>query len=295
MITHRARMLLLHALLALPLLAPGLAAPGELSPPEDLPALEHGKLATSDATPVDPGILEIELSYGPSWSLRGAGSFDRAAPGHAHEVGLGLTYGLLTGLDAAVSAGWASAYDAAWDLEPGDGISGPEHGQGLTDVAAGARWRFLRRAGSLELALLGGVVAPAGARASVGRVGISQEHWSADLALVGSGDRGAVTANAEIGASVPFGARRGSARGTLFANVAAGWHVRPWLQPELELNYERAWSAGPTPGPESLSVTAGVVAPFGDGYRIVAGAQYAVWGRHTAQTVAATVAFKWAY
>ena len=278
--------------LALLLLLPGVAAP------DDLPAPEHGKLATSDATPVDPGALEVELSYEPSWNLRGAGSFARSAAGHARVLGLGVTYGLRHGVDVSASGGWASAYDAAWDHDPSDGISGPAHGAGLTDLAAGVRWRFLQREGEgrlFELAVLGGVVAPIGARASLDRVGLSQEHWSADAALVASGDRGAFTANAELGASAPFGARRGAARGALFANVAAGWQLLPWLQPELELHYDRAWSAGATPDAELLGVTGGVVAPFGEGYRLAAGVQCAVWGRHAARTAAATVAFKWAH
>lgn len=275
--------------LALLLLLPALAAP------DDRIALEHGKLATSDATPVDPGALEVELSYERSRDLRGAGSFDRSAGGDAQTLGVGLTYGVREGIDASVSAGWGTAYAAAWDHVPDDGISGPARGEGLTDLAAGVRWRFLRAEAGLELALLGGLVAPLGARASVDHVGLSQEHWSADAALVASGDRGAFTANAELGVAVPFGARRGDARGTMFANVAAGWQLLPWLQPELELHYERAWSAGPTPDADLLGVTGGVVAPFGEGYRLAAGVHYAVWGRHAGQTAAATVAFKWAY
>ena len=63
----------------------------------------------------------------------------------------------------------------------------------------------------------------------------------------------------------------------------------------MELNYQRAYEASPEPDADLLCATGGVVAPFGKGYRIAAGAQYAARGRHTGQFVGAILAFKWAF
>jgi hypothetical protein len=39
---------------------------------------EHGKVATSDASPVGARAMEAELTFGPSWKLPGAGPFERS-------------------------------------------------------------------------------------------------------------------------------------------------------------------------------------------------------------------------
>jgi len=266
--------------------APQPASEAEQSGPE------HGKLNTSDASPVGAHTTEVEVSYGPSWNLHGQGDFDRSARGNTHPLGLTVTYGIVDDVDVSVEVGYATAYDSAYD--DGSGKIGSAHGQGLTDSATGIRWRFLSRPG-LDLALKSGLVLPTGAKSTSTKVGLTQSFWSFENALVTSKDLGAFTANAELGYSFPFGSKRGDERGTLFANLAGGWQVLPWLQPELELNYERSYEAGSAPNASCLYVTGGVVAPFGAGYRISAGVQYAAWGRHTGQSVSGAVAFKAAF
>jgi hypothetical protein len=44
-----------------------------------------------------------------------------------------------------------------------------------------------------------------------------------------------------------------------------------------------------------LAVTAGLVAPFGGGHRIVAAVQQGVWGRNVGQTTTGIFAFKTAF
>lgn len=273
------------------------ASPARADDPRTAPAAapagpEHGKINTSDASPVDAHATEAELSYGPSWTLHGEGDFDRAARGHSHALGLAVTYGIVENVDVSVEVGYATAYDSAYD--GGSGAVGPAHGQGFTDSAAGIRWRFLTRPG-LDLAWRSGLVLPTGAKATSTRVGLTQSFWSFENAVVASKDAGSLTANAELGYSLPFGSKRGDDRGTLFANLAGGWQVLPWLQPELELNYERSYEAGSEPGSRCLYVTGGVVVPFGAGYRIIAGVQHAVWGQHTGQSMSGALAFKAAF
>jgi hypothetical protein len=264
------------------------------APEAEQPGPEHGKLNTSDASPVGARVTEVELSYGPSWNLRGGGDFDRSARGGVYPFGVSVTYGIIDDIDVSVAFGYATIYDSAHDN--GDGTSGPAHGHGFTDTTAGVRWRLLSSPGyGLDLAVKSDLVLPTGADAAPHRIGLSQVYWSFENALVLSKDFGSFTANAEAGYSLPFGSERGDERGTFFANLAGGWQVLPWLQPELELNYEHAYEVGPDPDANCLYVTGGVVAPFGKGYRITGGVQYAVWGRHTGQSVAGTVAFKAAF
>ena len=67
----------------------------------------------------------------------------------------------------------------------------------------------------------------------------------------------------------------------------------PWLQPEVEVNYEKASGAGVDE--QVLALTGGLVMPFGDGYRVVAAVQHGVWGRNTAQVTAGVLSFKAAF
>jgi hypothetical protein len=291
---HLRPLLVSAALLLVPILAGGTARAEGASPASEAepPGPEHGKISTSDASPVGARATEVELSYGPSWNLHGEGDFDRSARGHSHALGLAVTYGLVDDVDVSVEVGYGTAYDAAYD--GGAGTAGSAHGQGLTDSAAGIRWRFLTRPG-LDLAWKSGLVLPTGAKATSTKVGLTQSFWSFENAVVASKDFGPFTADAELGYSLPFGSKRGDDRGTLFANLAGGWQVLPWLQPELELNYERSYEAGPEREVRCLYVTGGVVAPFGAGYRITAGVQYAAWGQHTGQSINGAVAFKAAF
>jgi hypothetical protein len=290
---------LLTAVLALGLTMGAIPSPargGEGAPPQkEESGPEHGKINTCDASPVGARATEVEVSYGPTWNLHGTGDFDRSARGNQHGLGLAVTYGIVDDVDVSLEVGYATVYDSAYD-DGGARPAGPAHGSGVTDSAAGIRWRFLSNPGAgLDVAVRSGLVLPTGAKASGSRVGLTQSYWSFENALVASKDWGHLTANAELGYSLPFGAKRGDERGTLFANLAGGWQLRPWLQPELELNYGHDYEASPTPATDLLCVTAGIVAPFGEGYRITAGARYAAWGRHTGQSVAATAAFKMAF
>ncbi len=56
------------------------------------------------------------------------------------------------------------------------------------------------------------------------------------------------TMNGEVNWSQPFGEKRGDDRGTLAANLATGYQLLPWLQPEIGLNYGREFDAGEDDG-----------------------------------------------
>jgi len=45
-------------------------APARAASEAEALAVEHGKLSTADATPVDPGRVELEFGYAYAWSRR---------------------------------------------------------------------------------------------------------------------------------------------------------------------------------------------------------------------------------
>ena len=248
---------------------------------------EHGKASTADASPVDPGVLEVELGYAPVWNERGGlAGFHLAENAFAHGFSGTLTYGVVAGLDVSVSSGFGTVYDRTPRLaDP----AAPVYGAGATDLGLGARWRFLQLTEqALELAVTADATIPTGASAGPHRLGLSQEFWSARAALVATKDVGAFTANGEVAWATPISGDAGGLRSVAQVNGAVGWQVASWLQPELELNYQAAIG----PGSQVLTAIASVVAPFGAGHRVVAAVQHGVWGRNAAQTSGAILSFK---
>ncbi|MDD3371439.1 MAG: transporter [Alphaproteobacteria bacterium] len=258
---------------------------------------EHGKINTPDATPVDPGHAEAELSYGYAFADRlwDSGS-DSHTRGYASEraLGLSLTAGLVENVDISLSAGYSWLKDKENDYDS-DGDAGPFSGSNASDLGLSARVRFYRNeALSLDAAYIGGITIPTGSRADAGEIGTSQEYWSVDQTLAASKDWGLWTGNAALGYSLPIGEERHNARGALTADIAAGYQVRPWLQPELELNYSQNFTAHEE-NPESLALTAGLVMPLTERVRINAGVQQSLWGRNADMGTTLSLAVKLAF
>jgi hypothetical protein len=86
----------------------------------------------------------------------------------------------------------------------------------------------------------------------------------------------------------PRGRRRPRAARERTGQLAVGYHVRHWLQPELELNYQASFGADA----HAVAVTVGVVVPWGGGHRIVAAVQQGVFGWNTPPTTGGVLAYK---
>jgi hypothetical protein len=248
-------------------------------------ALEHGKAVAGDASPVDPGVVEAEISYAPAWNNVGHGSgATPAADGSVHAISATATFGLVRDVDVKLSGSVVSVFDAAHLHANG---AAPRHGTGVGDAVAGARWRFLNLP-ELELAVAGQLVIPVGSRHTDTQIGASQEFWSGRLSLLATKDLGRFTFNAELALGAPLA---GDARGLVAVaqtNLAAGYHLARWLQPELELNYQASFGLDA----HVLAVTAGLVVPWGAGYRLVAAIQQSVYARNTVPTTSALFAYK---
>jgi hypothetical protein len=117
-------------------LATDVAVETRLEPAPEAPPCEHGKAFTGDATPVEPGHVEVELAYAPTWWAT-AGAVDRQE-GQQHQMGLGVGVGLLRDVDMRLVVSWAVVHAAP------EAPGAPVHGSGLADTTVAARWRFLR-------------------------------------------------------------------------------------------------------------------------------------------------------
>ncbi|HET8722712.1 MAG TPA: hypothetical protein VFM53_00820 [Anaeromyxobacteraceae bacterium] len=251
---------------------------------EPAPGLEHGKAFTGDATPVEPGRIEVEMAYAPTWWAT-AGAVDRAE-GERHLMGVAVGVGLLRDLDARMAVSWA--FVRAAPEFPG----APTTGSGPADTSVALRWRFLRLdAPAIDLAVAAAVTIPTGLRALPDRLGTGGEAWSGALSLLASGDWGRFTTNLELGFSTVLGPQASNDVGLLVCNAAVGYQALPWLQPELELNYQHELEQGQEPDESVLWGTAALVLPL-DPVRLVVGARFPVMARNAAVGPMATAAVK---
>jgi len=267
--------------------SPRLAVEGELPVARDETPVEHGKAFTGDATPVEPGHVEIELAYAPAWWAT-AGAVDRQA-GEQHPVVAALGIGLLRDLDLRLAVAWAMVHATP-------GLPGaPVHGAGLADAALAVRWRFLSLADpAIDLAVAAAVTVPTGTSTTPERLGTSRESWSLGGALLASADWGRFTLGAELGFSAPLAPRESNDVGLLVCNVAVGYQLLPWLQPEIELNYQHEVELGEERDERVLWATAALLVPL-DGVRLLVGGRLPVWSRDAAAGPMATASVKVAF
>lgn len=250
---------------------------------EEIIECEHAKLNTEDATPVDPGQWEIELSYEfvrarraftDSWArtprpfLRGEG------------YGLGVTYGVVENLNIGIGLGYASVYDRDAD---------ELHVRGLTDLEIGAKWRFYRdEARRLEIAYVPALTLP------TGEDEVTDDFFNLYNGIAVSKDwTDRLTSNFDFGYNQAIGGHRGGYSGTLSANAALGYHITDWLQPEIELNYAHDFNHDDDA--DLIAATAGFIVCLRDNVRLDVGVQRALAGQNadhgTAFLAALTFAF----
>jgi hypothetical protein len=265
---------------------------------EEEVGLEHGKINTPDASPVDPRHFEIESAYSfthskSSWNSNG----DAETRGLAREQSMSLSVaaGVVENFDVAVSGNYAWLKDKENDFDENDALLGPASGHNFGDLDLSGRYRFFEsKELGLEFAYIAGFTIPTGSSSSRREIGTSQEFWSFNQTLVASKDWGKLTANADIGYALPMGDKRENARGTFNADVAVGYQVLPWLQPEIELNYGHDFLTDEEDS-DLLAITAGLVMPITDRLRINLGMQQGVWGQNTDKATTLCAAVKLAF
>ena len=266
------------------------------STPVAVEEIEHGKINTADASPVDPGQYEIESSFAVTRAKR---FWD--ASGHTHSrgvfrernIGVSVTAGLVDNADMTVSGGYSWIRDNDNHFDEHAGMMGPFTGHGFTDLEIGGRYRLYNNEEQrLEIAYMAGVTIPTGSGSDRDDIGTSQEFWSFNQMLVATKDWGRWTLNGDIGFALPIGNKRELARGSLNIDLALGYQILPWLQPEVELNYSHDYLKGED-DTQALAITAGLVMPINETLRVNIGVQQSVWGENAikATTVCGSVRF----
>ena len=237
-------------------------------------ACEHAKLGTQDATPLDPGCWEIDFAYALERSHR---AFDNSwgqtgrPTLREREFSTSIQYGLVPDVAIGIAVGHANVADR-----------GEEHlrAGGVTDLGLFAKWRFYNdEAAGLSMAYVPALTLPTGSR----RVSDGFASLYNGVALTKDWtDR--LTSDFDLGYSFPFGGPRDGYRGTLSADVALGYHVTQWLQPEVELNYGHDFvRSGDS---DLLAVTAGLIVCANDHLRLGVGVQQGIAGRNADKSTA---------
>lgn len=261
-------------------------------------SVEHGKINTADASPVDPGHFELEPSFSYTRSER---AWDASGHSHGRElfreqnIGLSFTAGLVENADLNISGGYSWLKDNDNDFDEGDDLIGPSRGEDFTDLEVSGRYRvFNNEEIHLETAYIAGMTIPTGSSSDLDAIGTSQEFWSFNQTLVATKDWGRWTLNGDIGYALPIGNKRENARGTLNSDVALGCQILPWLQPEVELNYSHDYLENEDDA-QMLAVTAGLVMPVNETLRVNLGVQQGVWGENADKATTMLTAIKFAF
>lgn len=264
---------------------------------EDI-AVEHGKINTADASPVDPGHFEMEPSFSYTRSER---TWDSG--GHAQgrglfrdqTIGLSFTAGLVENVDVNLSTGYSWLKDNDNDFDEDGELFGPSRGEDFADLEVNGRYRFYsNEERHVEIAYIAGLTIPTGNSSDQEGIGTSQEFWSFNQTLVATKDWGQWTLNGDLGYALPIGNKRDDARGTLSADIAVGYQLKSWLQPEVELNYSRELLANEDDA-QVLALTAGLIMPLNETLRVNVGVQQGIWGENADKATTVVTAVKFAF
>lgn len=249
-------------------------------------ALEHGKINTADASPVAPGHYEIESSFSYTratrfWDTSGH-SHDRY-PFQGENIGLFVTAGLFENADISVSGSYSWLRDDGNNFGGGTRVAEPITEHDFTDTELRGRYRFYNNE-HLEIAYMAGVSIPTGSNSDGDGISSSQKFWSFNQMLVATKDWQRLTLNGDIGFTLPIAGKKENARGALNLDLAMGYHILPWLQAEVELNYSHN-SMQNEDDAQTLAITAGLVMPVNETLRVNIGVQQDVWGENTDKTM----------
>ena len=235
---------------------------------------ETAKLATEDAPTTSQGDMEIEVGYGFSEANKyfsSSNHLDSRRVSNANEVGAKATYGVTDSLDVHVAYSWADLLDAEEEAHDG---------QGVGDTDLGLKWNFLSSEDcGLIFAYAPSIILPTGDSGSSSTLGISQDYYSVNQLLVFSYASDVLSVNVDTGYVLPFGEDREDERGQYVFDMAFGYQLTSWLQPEVELNYIHEYESGESDA-DSLATTAGVIMNVADDWRVDLGAQQVFYGKN---------------
>ncbi|MEI7750509.1 MAG: transporter [Candidatus Omnitrophota bacterium] len=269
---------------------------------ENLSIVEHTKVVTMDATPFDPGEVELWNSYsiqGGQFAWNSDGKREKNGTYLVQQFQTWLTAGVYKDIDIAIISWFqhtlnkSNNYNESQDMiDPDTGgpredeTEGPTHGFGWGDLGVSGHWRFYdSEEEKLEISYIPTIYAPTGRRSNLDHIGASQGYTSFDNAIAFTKDIGFWNGTVNLGYNSPLAHWKRTNRyyGTAHVNFAVGYQVFPWLQPEAELIYSHDFGGyGNTAN--LVSVVLGFVMPFGDHLRFETGVQQDVFGSNKVQT-----------
>jgi hypothetical protein len=268
---------------------------------DNLAIEEHSKVVTVDATPNDPGQVEVWGSYviqGGKFAWKSDGERRNRGTYLAQVFETQTTVGVYKDIDIGIIQWFQHTLDKENNYDefrdqtaPGGGAvedetEGPTHGFGWGDLGVTGRWRFYDSAEKkLEISYIATVFAPTGRRSNLDHLGASQGYTSLDHSFAFTKDIGRWNGTVNLGYNSPLAhwERTNYYYGTTHANFAAGYQIFPWLQPEAELVYLHDFG-GHGMTANLVSVVLGFVIPVSDHLRFETGIQQDILGSNKAQT-----------
>ena len=263
---------------------------------------EHGKVVTVDATPNDPGQVEVWGSYviqGGQFGWKSDGEREKRGTYLAQIFETQTTVGIYKDIDIGIIQWFQHTldkknnYNEFRDLmnsEAGgaarDETEGPTHGFGFGDLGVTGRWRFYDSAEKkLEVSYIPTLYVPTGRRGNLDHIGASQGYTSLDNAFAFTKDLGRWNGTLNLGYSMPLAhwERTKYYYGTAHSNFAVGYQVFRWLQPEVEVIFSHDFGGHGMTG-NLASLVLGCVLPVSDHWRFETGVQQDVFGSNKVQT-----------
>mgnify|MGYP001376032677 CR=1 FL=1 len=268
---------------------------------ENITIEEHSKVVTVDATPNDPGQVELWGSYviqGGKFSWRSGGERENRGT-YLTQIGeTQTTIGVYKDIDIGIIESFQHTldkennYNEVRDLFDSEGraaedaTAGPTHGFGWGDLGVTGRWRFYDSAEKkLEIAYIPTIFMPTGRRSNFDHLGGSQGYTSLDNSFAFTKDIARWNGTVNLGYNAPLARweRTSHYYGTLHANFAVGYQVLSWLQPEAELIYLHDFG-GRGMTANLVGVVLGLIMPVNDHVRFETGIQQDVFGSNKVQT-----------
>ena len=246
--------------------------------------VEPAKLACGDAIPVEPGSVEIGLAAGfiqanRAWDDQGFCD-DRGGRYRQTDGAVGFVMGVVPDLDCGITSGYTRIDDHAMAED------GPEHGHGVTDVTLAAKWRFLD-AGALHAVVQPILNIPTGGHLPENHIPTISDHWSVGGMIIATWILAPVVVNVDAGTLRHLRKQDHQFLGEWLADLAIGWQITDWCQPEAELNYSRLHRMHEDlPDSDTWAVTTGLLFPTRWG-RFALGVQQGLAGHNADRTTMA--------
>ena len=263
---------------------------------------DHSKVVTVDATPNDPGQVELFTSYviqGGKFAWKSNGGRYHRGTYFNQTVDTQTTLGIYKDIDIGIIQGFEHLLDKennynevrdSIDLETGeaseDTTNGPTHGFGFYDLGITGHWRFYHAPEKhLEISYVPTIYVPTGRRSNLDHLGPSQGYTSYDNSVAVTKDIGRWTTTTNLGFNSPLAhlKRTNNYEGSLHTNLAVGYQVLQWLQPEIEAIYAHDFGRHGASA-NLVSMVLGVIMPVNDHLRFELGLQQDVFGSNKNQT-----------